>query len=86
MKSVRFRLRDAEEEPRGGAGEVAADGALLGGAVRHGGGNGGRPFLLPRVTRPVPSTVATSGSLLVQVMVPVVPSGMNVTASRTGSG
>ena len=44
------------------------------------------PFLVPRETRPELSTVATSGSLLLQVMVPVVPSGWKVTTSCTGSG
>ena len=44
------------------------------------------PFFVPWLTRPFSSTVATSGSLLVQVMTPVVPAGVKVTESCTGSG
>lgn len=44
------------------------------------------PVLEPGRTRPVASTVATSGLLLVQVISPVVPAGVKVTVSWTGSG
>ena len=44
------------------------------------------PLLLPRVTVPFSSTVATSVSLLVQVMVPLEPAGRKVALRVTGSG
>ena len=45
-----------------------------------------RPRTVPWLTRPLASTEATSGSLLVQVMVPVEPAGVKVTWMVTGSG
>ena len=44
------------------------------------------PVLVPALTLPVSSTLTTSGSLLVQVMVPVEPSGIKVTVRVMGSG
>ena len=44
------------------------------------------PFFVPGETLPFSSTETISGSLLVQVMVPVVPAGVKVTPMVTGSG